>query len=67
MTTPAVDTLKLEPITWKVPVALPIVVLTPEPEAKVVVPVDDKVVNAPVEAVVAPIAVLLIPVDVVLK
>lgn len=32
-----------------------------------VVPVDDKVVNAPVDGVVAPIAVLFIPVDVVLK
>jgi hypothetical protein len=53
-------------ITWNVPLELPMVVF-PLLEAKVVVPVDDNVVNAPVEALVAPIAVLLIPVLVVLK
>ena len=39
----------------------------PEPEARAVAPVEESVVNAPVEAAVAPIAVELIPVAVVLK
>jgi hypothetical protein len=61
----------------KVPVALPrtifpvpvVAIFTSDaPEVpRFVVPVDDKVVNAPVDGVVAPIAVLFIPVDVVLK
>jgi hypothetical protein len=67
VTTPAVETLKLEPMTWKVPVVLPIVVLFPAPDAKVVVPVDVRFVKVPAAAVVAPIAVELIPVEVVVK
>lgn len=61
----------------KVPVALPstifpvpvVAIFTSEAPVvpKFVVPVDDRVVNAAVEAVVAPMAVLFMPVDVVLK
>jgi hypothetical protein len=64
-------------VNWKVPVALPILtfpvpvvaMLTFEaPDvARLVVPVEVKFVNVPAAAVVAPIAVLLIPVEVVLK
>lgn len=43
------------------------IVTTPVPCPKFVVPVEDKVVNAPVEGVVAPTAVELIPVAVVFK
>jgi hypothetical protein len=64
---PAVEILRLEPITWNVPVVFPIVVLFPAPEAKVVTPVEVKAVNVPAAAVVAPIAVELIPVEVVVK
>jgi hypothetical protein len=64
--TPAVETFKLEALTANVPVPLPIATF-PEVEAKVVVPVEVRVVNVPAAAVVAPIAVELIPVEVVLK
>jgi hypothetical protein len=37
-------------VIWKVPVALPITVLAPEPEARVVLPVEVSVVNVPAAA-----------------
>src|SRR5205814_1095099 len=75
---PAVETFNPpEEVTAKVPVELPIAtlpvpvvaILTLEaPDVpKLVVPDEDKVVKAPVEGVVAPIAVELIPVAVVVK
>jgi hypothetical protein len=67
VTTPADDTLKLDPVNVRVPVVLPIVVVDPPVEAKVVLPVEVRLVNVPAAAVVAPIAVELIPVDVVVK
>jgi hypothetical protein len=54
-------------VNWKVPLALPIAVFEPEVEAKVVLPVEVRAVNEPAAAVVAPIAVELIPVEVVVK
>jgi hypothetical protein len=53
-------------MTWNVPLELPMTVL-PEVVARFVAPVEVKAVNVPTAAVVAPIAVLLIPVDVVVK
>ena len=64
--TPAVDRLKLVEVNCSVPEPLPIAVL-PETDERVVPWVDDRVVNAAVDGVVAPIAVALIPVEVVLK
>lgn len=58
---------KVEPYRFKAPVVLPAVKVEAAPEARVVLPVEPRVVKAPVEAVVAPMAVLLIPVAVVLK
>ena len=75
---PPVETLSppLE-MSWKVPVAFPMVVapvpvvamLTADAPAvaRLVMPLDERVVKAPVEVVVAPMAVALIPVAVVLK
>jgi hypothetical protein len=67
VTTPAVEIFRFDPITWKVPVVLPIVVVAPAPDDKVVVPVEVKVVKAPVDGVEAPMAVELMPVEVVVK
>ena len=50
-----------------VPVELPIAVLAPAFEERVVAPVEERVVKAAVDGVVAPMAVPLIPVAVVLK
>jgi hypothetical protein len=58
---------KVEPYRFKAPVVLPAVKIEPAVEARMVFPVDPSPVKAPVEAVVAPMAVLLIPVAVVLK
>jgi hypothetical protein len=55
------------PLTIVVPVLFPAVKLLPAVEAKVEVLEEPNVVKEPVEAVVAPIAVELIPVAVVLK
>lgn len=66
-TAPAVVRLKALLVKARVPEALPTVVAAPAPEAKVVVELEERVVKAPVEGVVAPIAVELIPVLVVLK
>jgi hypothetical protein len=66
VTTPAVVTLKLEEIKARVPPEFPIAVL-PVDEPRVVAPDEDRVVKAPVEVVVAPMAVELIPVEVVVK
>jgi hypothetical protein len=64
---PALLKLKALDVRVRLPVALPIVVALPPVLARVVVLVLDRVLKAPVEAVVAPIAVELIPVAVVLK
>ena len=58
---------RVEPYRFKVPVVLPAAKVEPAPEARVVLPVEERVVKAPVEGVVAPMAVLLMPVAVVLK
>lgn len=58
---------RVDPYRFKLPVVLPAVKVEPAPEARVVLPVELSPVKAPVEAVVAPMAVLLIPVAVVLK
>ena len=57
----------VEPFRATAPVVLPAVRVEPAVEAKVVLPVDDRVVKAAVDGVVVPIAVLLIPVAVVVK
>jgi hypothetical protein len=66
VTTPDVETLKLEPMTWKVLPELPMAVF-PEVEANVVAPVEVRLVKVPAAGVVAPMAVELIPVEVVVK
>jgi hypothetical protein len=50
-----------------VPVELPMEVVAPLPEERVVLLLEERVVKAAVDGVEAPIAVLLIPVEVVLK
>src|SRR4030042_6068260 len=52
---PPVVTLRPVDETWNVPVALPKVRGDPAPDAKVVVPVEERSVNAPVPGVAAPI------------
>ena len=52
---PPVVTLRPVDETWNVPVALPKVSGDPAPDAKVVVPVEERSVNAPVPGVAAPI------------
>jgi hypothetical protein len=64
---PAEVKLRALDVRVRLPVALPIVVALPPVLARVVVLVLERVVKAPVEAVLAPIAVELIPVPVVLK
>ena len=66
-TAPVVVRLKAFDIKERVPVALPMVVAAPAPEASVVVLFEERVVKAPLPGVVAPMAVALIPVEVVLK
>jgi hypothetical protein len=57
----------VDPLILTAPVVLPIVKVDPLPVATKVLPLDERVVNAPLAAVVTPIAVLLIPVADVLK
>ena len=65
--TPFAFTATLLPLTVTAPVVLPIVVIAPAPVAIEVLPVEERVVKAPLAAVVTPIFVLLIPVAVALK
>ena len=67
LSAPAVLTLKALLTRDRLPVALPIVVVDPPVLARVVLPVLPRVVKAPVLAVVAPIALPLMPVGGVLK
>jgi hypothetical protein len=64
---PAVVTFNPVDDSWNCPVALPMVVLDPADEERVVLPDDERVVNEAVEGVVVPIAVELMPVSVTLK
>ena len=57
---PPVEIFKAEEVREKVPVAFPIVVEAPAPEASIVVDVEERVVNAPVLGLDAPIVVPLI-------
>ena len=57
----------VEPLRLRAPVVLPAVKVAPLPVEREVLPEDERVVKAAEEGVVAPIAVLLIPVAVVLK
>ena len=57
----------VEPLILTAPVVFPAVSVLPAPDARVVLPEEESVVNAPVDGVSVPMAVLLIPVAVVLK
>ena len=65
--TPLALILTVEPLRVKAPVVFPAVRVDPAPEERVVLPLVVSVVNAADEAVVKPIAVPFIPVEVVLK
>lgn len=58
---------RVDPLRVTAPVSLPMSSVAPAPEERMVFPEDEAVVKAPVDGVVAPMAVELIPVAVVLK